>query len=352
MRKQPLVWVNIFENRKTDQRIAELEKEVLKPDFWLDQRKAQAKTKELTHLKESKVKLQKLKEDVEDLKILLELAEAETDEETFNEALSESERLTKLADHYELEMLLSKPYDAYDALLTIHPGAGGTESQDWASMLYRMYARWGEIYNYKVEVLDFLPGEEAGIKSATLSISGPYAYGYLKAEAGVHRLVRISPFDAAGRRHTSFCSIDVIPQVSDDSGLEIDPKDLQIDTYRSGGAGGQHVNKTDSAVRITHLPTGIVVQCQNERSQHANKETALNVLRSKLLALKIEKQEAELAAIRGEKVENTWGSQIRSYVFCPYTMVKDHRTGVETGNVESVMDGNIEDFIEAYLRMK
>ncbi len=344
--------MNIFENSKIDQRIAKLEKEVIEPDFWLDQRQAQAKTKELTHHKESKTKLHKLKKDVEDLKVLLELAESETDEGTLNEAISESERLSKLADHYELEMLLSKPYDANDALLTIHPGAGGTESQDWASMLYRMYTRWGEIYNYKVEVLDFLPGEEAGIKSVTLSISGPYAYGYLKAEAGVHRLVRISPFDSAGRRHTSFCSVDVIPQVSDDSELEIDPKDLQVDTYRSGGAGGQHVNKTDSAVRITHLPTGIVVQCQNERSQHSNKETALNMLKSKLLALKIEKQEAELATLRGDKVENTWGSQIRSYVFCPYTMVKDHRTGIETGNIESVIDGNIEEFIEAYLRMK
>ena len=219
-------------------------------------------------------------------------------------------------------------------------------------MLYRMYMRWAEINDYTAKVLDFQPGDEAGIKSVTISISGPYAYGYLKAEAGVHRLVRISPFDSAGRRHTSFCSVDVIPQISDAGEIEIDPKDLEIDTYRSGGAGGQHVNKTDSAVRITHIPTGIVVQCQNERSQHANKETAMNMLMSKLVALKLQKQKEELEAIRGEKAENTWGSQIRSYVFCPYTMVKDHRTGLETGNVDAVMDGAIQDFIEAYLRMK
>lgn len=344
--------MDIFENIEANKRITVLEKEVLAPDFWLDQRKAQAKTKELNTLKERVELVDKLENDVADLSVLLELAEAEVDAETLDEVIKESEKLVKLVNRFELEMLLSGPYDQNNALLTIHPGAGGTESQDWASMLFRMYSKWGEIYGYKVAVLDFLPGDEAGIKSATLSLSGPYAYGYLKAEAGVHRLVRISPFDSAGRRHTSFCSVDVIPQVSDDNEIEIDPKDLQIDTYRAGGAGGQHVNKTDSAVRITHLPTNIVVQCQNERSQHSNKETAMNMLRSKLLALKIEKQKEEIASIRGEKAENTWGSQIRSYVFCPYTMVKDHRTGVETGNIDSVMDGYIEEFIEAYLRMK
>ncbi len=344
--------MNIFDHAGADERIAVLEKEVAAPDFWLDQRNAQVKTKELNQLKERKEDLKTLHNDLEDLKVLLELAEVENDAEALDEVIAESERLEKLANHYELEMLLSGPYDQNNALLTIHPGAGGTESQDWASMLLRMYTRWGEIYGYKVELLDLLPGEEAGVKSATLSIEGPYAYGYLKAEAGVHRLVRISPFDSAGRRHTSFTSIDVIPQVTGDSGVVIDPKEIQIDTYRSGGAGGQHVNKTDSAVRITHLPTGIVVQCQNERSQHSNKETAMNMLLSKLLALKIEKQKEELAAIRGEKAENTWGSQIRSYVFCPYTMVKDHRTDIETGNIQAVMDGYIEEFIEAYLRKK
>lgn len=344
--------VSIFERTKTEQKIEILEEEILAPDFWLDQRAAQAKTKELNTLKERRDNLEKLRSELDDLKVLLELAESENDKDTLDEAIKESERLVKLASRYELEMLLSGPYDANDALLTIHPGAGGTESQDWASMLYRMYTRWAEIYGYKAEVLDFLPGEEAGIKSVTISLSGPYAYGYLKAEAGVHRLVRISPFDSAGRRHTSFCSIDVVPQVSGENVVEIDPKDIQIDTYRAGGAGGQHVNKTDSAVRITHLPTGIVVQCQNERSQHSNKETAMNMLQSKLLALEIEKKKEEINAIRGEKAENTWGSQIRSYVFCPYTLVKDHRTGVETGNIDSIMDGYIEDYIEAYLRMK
>lgn len=344
--------MSIFERSKVDERISALEQEVLAPNFWSDQRLAQKKTKELNELKESRDTLQKLARDLEDLKVLLDLAVSEEDGDTLNDVIAESERLLKFAERYELEMLLNGPYDSSDALLTIHPGAGGTESQDWGSMLYRMYMRWAEINDYTAKVLDFLPGDEAGIKSVTISISGPYAYGYLKAEAGVHRLVRISPFDSAGRRHTSFCSVDVIPQISDAGEIEIDPKDLEIDTYRSGGAGGQHVNKTDSAVRITHIPTGIVVQCQNERSQHANKETAMNMLMSKLVALKLQKQKEELEAIRGEKAENTWGSQIRSYVFCPYTMVKDHRTGLETGNVDAVMDGAIQDFIEAYLRMK
>jgi peptide chain release factor 2 len=344
--------VSIFERSKVDERISALEQEVLAPNFWSDQRLAQKKTKELNELKESRDTLQKLARDLEDLKVLLDLAVSEEDGDTLNDVIAESERLLKFAERYELEMLLNGPYDSSDALLTIHPGAGGTESQDWGSMLYRMYMRWAEINDYTAKVLDFQPGDEAGIKSVTISISGPYAYGYLKAEAGVHRLVRISPFDSAGRRHTSFCSVDVIPQISDAGEIEIDPKDLEIDTYRSGGAGGQHVNKTDSAVRITHIPTGIVVQCQNERSQHANKETAMNMLMSKLVALKLQKQKEELEAIRGEKAENTWGSQIRSYVFCPYTMVKDHRTGLETGNVDAVMDGAIQDFIEAYLRMK
>lgn len=344
--------MSIFERSKVDERISALEQEVLAPNFWSDQRLAQKKTKELNELKESRDTLQKLARDLEDLKVLLDLAVSEEDGDTLNDVIAESERLLKFVERYELEMLLNGPYDSSDALLTIHPGAGGTESQDWGSMLYRMYMRWAEINDYTAKVLDFQPGDEAGIKSVTISISGPYAYGYLKAEAGVHRLVRISPFDSAGRRHTSFCSVDVIPQISDAGEIEIDPKDLEIDTYRSGGAGGQHVNKTDSAVRITHIPTGIVVQCQNERSQHANKETAMNMLMSKLVALKLQKQKEELEAIRGEKAENTWGSQIRSYVFCPYTMVKDHRTGLETGNVDAVMDGAIQDFIEAYLRMK
>ncbi|MDD3599541.1 MAG: peptide chain release factor 2, partial [Firmicutes bacterium] len=237
-----------------------------------------------------------------------------------------------------------------NAIVSIHPGAGGTESQDWAEMLMRTYVRWAERNGYSVEVADLLPGEEAGIKSATLIMHGHNAYGYLRNEKGVHRLVRISPFDSSARRHTSFASVDVVPEMGEQE-VEIDPADLKVDTYRSGGAGGQHVNKTDSAVRITHLPTGIVVQCQNERSQHSNRETAMRVLRARLAELQREEQEKELSAMRGEQHEIAWGSQIRSYVFQPYTMVKDHRTELETGNVNAVMDGEIDRFIEAQLRL-
>ncbi|MCL4441312.1 MAG: peptide chain release factor 2, partial [Firmicutes bacterium] len=239
-----------------------------------------------------------------------------------------------------------------DAILALHPGAGGTESQDWAQMLLRMYTRYCENHDYKVEVLDLLPGDEAGIKSATIQVSGPNAYGYLRCEKGVHRLVRISPFDAAGRRHTSFASVDVLPVVEDEVEVNIRQEDLKVDTYRSGGAGGQHVNKTDSAVRLTHLPTGIVVACQNERSQTANRLAAMKLLKAKLIDLELRKKEEELAALRGDQKDIAWGSQIRSYVFHPYSLVKDHRTGVEVGNVQAVMDGAIDEFIAAYLKEK
>jgi len=252
----------------------------------------------------------------------------------------------------ELETLLNGKYDRNNAILTLHPGAGGTESQDWTEMLYRMYTRWAESKGYRVEVLDYLPGDEAGIKSVTISIEGENAYGYLKAEKGVHRLVRISPFDASGRRHTSFSAVEVMPEVNDETTIEIDPKDLKVDTYRSSGAGGQHVNKTSSAVRITHIPTGIVVQCQNERSQISNRATAMKILRSKLLELQMKEKEKELAQLKGEQQEIGWGSQIRSYVFHPYSLVKDHRTGVEKGNVHAVMDGDLDDFITGYLKMQ
>jgi len=247
---------------------------------------------------------------------------------------------------------LNGSYDKNNAIVEIHPGAGGTESQDWASMLLRMYTRWAEDKGYVVETLDYQPGEEAGIKSVTLLIKGHNAYGYLKAEKGVHRLVRISPFDAAGRRHTSFVSVDVIPEMDDDVEIEIRPEDLRIDTYRSSGAGGQHVNKTESAVRITHLPTGIVVTCQSERSQIQNRERAMKILKARLLELKRQEQEKQLAELRGEQKEIAWGNQIRSYVFHPYSLVKDHRTGVEVGNVQAVMDGEIDVFIDAYLRQQ
>jgi peptide chain release factor 2 len=252
---------------------------------------------------------------------------------------------------FELQLLLNGPYDKSNAILELHPGAGGTESQDWAEMLLRMYRRYAEGAGYKVEVLDYLPGDEAGVKSVTLLIKGHNAYGYLKAEKGVHRLVRISPFDSSGRRHTSFVSCDVVPEIEDDNNeIEIRTEDLRIDTYRASGAGGQHINTTDSAVRITHIPTGVVTSCQTERSQISNRERAMKMLRSKLLERRIEEAAKELAAIRGEQSDIAWGSQIRSYVFHPYSMVKDHRTGAESGNTGAVMDGDIDMFIDAYLR--
>lgn len=284
-----------------------------------------------------------------DIRALAELADEEDDQQSIDESLSELGELDTAVSKIELANLLSGPYDYATAIVAIHPGAGGTESQDWAEMLMRMYTRWAERSGLEVELADLLPGEEAGIKSATLFFSGTNAFGYLKGEKGVHRLVRISPFDSAARRHTSFASVDVVPEI-EDAEVDIDPSDLKIDTYRSGGAGGQHVNKTDSAVRITHLPSGIVVQCQNERSQHSNREAAMRILRARLAQKQREEQEQRLSAIRGEQQEIAWGSQIRSYVFQPYTMVKDHRTSVETGNVGAVMDGDIDQFIEAYLR--
>jgi len=258
--------------------------------------------------------------------------------------------LTGALDRWEQENLFSGPYDRRNALVSLHAGAGGTEAQDWVEMLFRMYGRWGQEHNCKVDVLDVLPGDEAGVKSITALISGSMAYGNLKAERGVHRLVRISPFDASGRRHTSFASVDVIPEVEEDAELEIDPDDLRIDTFRASGHGGQHINKTDSAVRITHLPTNTVVQCQSERSQLSNRLWAMKMLRSRLHELKTREQEAKMTNLRGEQREISWGSQIRSYTFEPYTLVKDHRTGLEIGNVQAVMNGGIDPFIEAYLR--
>jgi peptide chain release factor 2 len=320
------------------------------PNFWGDQEKAQATINETNVLKSSVDKMKELNTKYEDLQVVLELAREEEDEELQKEALQGVRDLRLQINEFELELLLSEPYDKNNAILELHPGAGGTESQDWAEMLLRMYTRWSESRDFKVETLDYLPGDEAGVKSVTLLIKGHNAYGYLKAEKGVHRLVRISPFDASGRRHTSFVSCDVMPELTDDVDIEIRTEDLRIDTYRSGGAGGQHVNTTDSAVRITHVPSGVVVTCQSERSQIKNREQAMKVLKARLYDKQIEQNKKELDEIKGEQKDISWGSQIRSYVFHPYSMIKDHRTGVEIGNVSAVMDGDLDSFVNAYLR--
>ncbi len=320
--------------------------------FWQDQAEAQRVMREASRLKQRIEAWTRVHGRHEEAEILLELAVEEGDDSALDEAAAALAALGAEVERLELSALLNGEFDAGNAILAIHPGAGGTESQDWAEMLLRMYTRWGEGRGYGVEILDYQPGDEAGIKSVTFLVSGPNAYGYLQAEKGVHRLVRISPFDASGRRHTSFASVDCIPEVDDDAQVEIDPSELKIDTYRSSGAGGQYVNKTESAIRITHLPSGLVVTCQTERSQHANRESAMKILRARLYEKQQEEQRQKLADIRGEQREIAWGSQIRSYVFCPYTMVKDHRTNAETGNVQAVMDGGLDQFIEAYLRLK
>ena len=285
----------------------------------------------------------------EEINTIIEMGREEDDEELLEEAKTIKEEFLKEYDELKISTLLDGEYDKENAIVTLHAGEGGTEACDWVSMLFRMYTRWAEKRGFKVETLDYLEGDEAGIKSVTFSVEGMNAYGYLKSEKGVHRLVRVSPFDSSGRRHTSFASADVMPEIDDDIEIQVNPDDIRVDTYRASGAGGQHVNKTSSAIRITHFPTGVVVQCQNERSQHSNKDMAMKMLKSKLLELKIEEQMNKLAEIRGDVKINAWGSQIRSYVFMPYTRVKDVRTGEETGNIQSVMDGNIDPFINAYL---
>ena len=328
----------------------ELEENQNEEGFWNDVRRAQTVNRELARIDGKMEDFAKLKKRAEDAEALISLVEEDGDEETKAELSAELDKLIEDLEELRLQTLLTGKYDANDAIVTLHAGAGGTEAQDWVSMLYRIHTRSCERKKYKLEELDMLAGDEAGIKSVTFSVSGDYAYGYLKAEKGVHRLVRISPFDSNARRHTSFASVEVVPEVEDDGEIVIRPEDLKIDTYRSGGAGGQHVNKTDSAVRITHLPTGIVVQCQNERSQIQNREQAMKMLTSKLIELKEREQAEKEAALKGDLKKIEWGSQIRSYVFCPYTMVKDHRTGWETSNVTAVMDGDIEPFINEYLK--
>jgi peptide chain release factor 2 len=330
--------------------IANYEEKMSYPDFWDDNERAQGIIAELNAVKSVVEQYGRLSNDQEELETLLELAQEEEDE-SLEAELAEGVKalLDKVAD-FELQLLLNQPYDRLNAILELHPGAGGTESQDWGLMLYRMYTRWAEKKGFKVELLDYQDGDEAGIKSVAMLIKGYNAYGYLKAEKGVHRLVRISPFDSAGRRHTSFASCDVMPEIDDTIEIEIRSEDLKVDTYRASGAGGQHVNKTESAIRITHVPTGIIVACQQERSQIANRDRAMKMLKSKLYERKIEEQMKQLAEIRGVQSDIAWGSQIRSYVFHPYSMVKDHRTSVETGNVGAVMDGDLDMFIDGYLR--
>ncbi len=291
---------------------------------------------------------ERLEQEFEDTKILLELAIEEEDEETLNEVNIRLKELLQSVQEEEIKLFLSGKHDTSNAIVTIHAGAGGTEAQDWVEMLLRMYLRWAEKHKYKTRIIDILAGEEAGIKSVTFTVDGPYAYGHLRAEAGIHRLIRISPFDASGRRHTSFASVSVIPEIEDDIQIEIRPEDLKIETMRASGHGGQHVNKTESAVRITHLPTGIVVQCQNERSQHRNKAIAMKILKARLYELERRRREEERQKLYGEKKEIAWGSQIRSYILHPYRLIKDHRTGVENSNVEAVLDGALDEFIRAY----
>ncbi|APH03600.1 peptide chain release factor 2 [Bacillus weihaiensis] len=322
------------------------------PDFWDNQNAAQAVINETNGLKEMVDQFHNLNESYENLQLTYELVKEEEDEDLLAELEPELKDLVSQLNDFELQLLLSEQHDKNNAILELHPGAGGTESQDWGSMLLRMYTRWAEKKGFKVETLDYLPGDEAGIKSVTLLIKGHNAYGYLKAEKGVHRLVRISPFDSSGRRHTSFVSCEVMPEFNEEIDIEIRTEDLKVDTYRASGAGGQHINTTDSAVRITHTPTGIVVTCQTERSQIKNRERAMKMLQAKLYQKRIEEQEAELAEIRGEQKDIGWGSQIRSYVFHPYSMVKDHRTNTEIGNVHAVMDGELDPFIDAFLRSK
>lgn len=345
-------WGLIFDLSTKEREVKKIEKEMSQGTFWSDQEKAQEVTKRVKGLKDTIGEFKELKDNLEELVIFLELNLKEDRKEIWEEIEQKSRVLEKEIENKELIILLDGKYDTNNAIVTIRPGAGGTESQDWAEMLLRMYLRWAEKNKYVSKIIEISPGEEAGIKNVTFTISGNHAFGYLKAEKGIHRLVRISPFDANRRRHTSFASVEVIPEIDQEVEIEIKESDLRIDTYRATGAGGQHVNTTDSAVRITHLPTNIVVQCQNERSQYSNKMTAMKILRARLFENIQQEKEKDLKEVRGKRKDIAWGSQIRSYVFHPYQMVKDHRTEVESGNVQAIMDGEINCFIETYLKKK
>lgn len=342
----------LFDLEKLKEENILLESEMQEPRFWEDQERAQKVSQRLKHNTKKINEFLSLQKDVEEIEILSEIINEENDETSLQELKITMEEIGEKLENARIVALLSEEYDSHNAILSIHAGAGGTEAQDWAEMLLRMYMRWIESNDYIVKVIDMLSDTIAGIKSATLLVEGENAYGYLKSEKGVHRLVRISPFDSSNRRHTSFASVDVVPEIEDDEVVEINESDLKIDTFRSSGAGGQHVNTTDSAIRITHIPTGVVVSCQNERSQHSNKETAMKMLKSKLLEIKKEENKEKIEDIQGKYNQIAWGSQIRSYVFHPYSMVKDHRTNAETANVFSVMDGNLNMFMNEYLKMK
>ena len=339
-----------FDVAHKEQELKELEQQTMSNDFWNDTSNSSKVLKQINSLKGKIETYKKVEKELNNLLEMNELVQLEPDEEIEKEILKNTLSIEKEIEKLEITTLLSGKYDSNNAIVTIHPGAGGTEAQDWAQMLYRMYTRWASANGYEVKELDYLDGEEAGLKSVTFSVIGEYAYGYLKSEIGVHRLVRISPFDAGGRRHTSFASVEVLPEITEDIEIDINPDDLRVDTYRSSGAGGQHINKTSSAVRITHIPTNIVVACQSERSQIQNREAAMKMLKSKLLHLKEQEHKDTIEELKGVQMDIAWGSQIRSYVFCPYTMVKDHRTNYEVGNIDAVMDGKIDDFMESYLK--
>ena len=332
--------------------LEQLEQQSAKDEFWNDLGNSQKVLQRIKQLKTKQEKFNKLSNALSDLATLCQMGLEEGDQSLLPELGEEFETFSEALESARLETLLSGEYDSRPAILSFHAGAGGTEAQDWAQMLYRMYTRWAERRGFKYKLLDYLDGEEAGLKSASIEIDGENAYGYLKSESGIHRLVRISPFDSSGRRHTSFAAVEVTPVISDDTELDIRPEDLKVDTYRASGAGGQHVNKTESAIRITHLPSGLVVACQMERSQHQNREVAMRMLRSKLIEIKERQHLEKISDIKGEQMKIEWGSQIRSYVFMPYTLVKDHRTNFENGNINAVMDGDLDGFINAYLGMK
>ncbi|MGX7038316.1 peptide chain release factor 2 [Vagococcus fessus] len=340
-----------FDLDELEQTLAVLDNKMSEPGFWDDNNSAQKVIDESNALKAKYELYKKLEEEYDELMVFLEMLGEEDDVDLEKEMINRLNLFLNQLSQYELTQLLNGPYDSHNAILELHPGAGGTESQDWGDMLLRMYTRWANAHDFKVDYIDYQAGDDAGIKSVTLLIKGLNAYGYLKAEKGVHRLVRISPFDSQSRRHTSFCSVDVMPELNNEIEIEINPDDIKMDTFRASGAGGQHVNKTDSAVRLTHIPTGFVVSSQAQRSQLKNREQALGMLKVKLHQLELEKQEKEAAAIKGEQMEIGWGSQIRSYVFHPYSMVKDHRTNYEVGNTQSVMDGDLDNFIDAFLRL-